>query len=112
MGKKDSLDIVTEQASLDVMYQSQNYTVLYKILRSASQHPWDEGWDNCTVLYELKEMQVLPSANRRFPEITGKDNLSVFLLRESEVPWMEAAAEKSLSTTVLDLQAWTYYKLY
>ena len=25
-------------------------------------------------------------SNRRFPEITGKDNLSVFLLRESEVP--------------------------
>ena len=25
-------------------------------------------------------------ANRRFPEITGKDNLTVFLLRESEVP--------------------------
>ena len=24
--------------------------------------------------------------NRRFPEITGEDNLSVFLLRESEVP--------------------------
>ena len=24
--------------------------------------------------------------NRGFPEITGKDNLSVFLLRESEVP--------------------------
>ena len=31
-----------------------------------------------------------------------------FLLRESEVPWMEAAAEKSRSATVLDLQAWTY----
>ena len=37
---------------------------------------------------------------------------SVFLLRESEVPWMEAAAEKSRSATVLDLQAWTYYNLY
>ena len=27
------------------------------------------------------------STNRRFPEITGEDNLSVFVLRESEVPW-------------------------
>ena len=50
--------------------------------------------------------------NRRFPEITGKDNLTVFLLRESEVPWMEAAAEKCRSVTVLDLQAWTCYNLY
>ena len=49
----------------------------------------------------------LQFSNRRFPEITG-----VFLLRESEVPWMEAAAEKSRSATVLDLLAWTYYNLY
>ena len=51
--------------------------------------------------------------NRRFPEVTGKDNLtSVFLRRESEVPWMEAASERSRSAAVLDLQAWTYYSLY
>ena len=50
--------------------------------------------------------------NRRFPEITGADNLTVFLLLESDVPGMEAAAEKSRSVTVLDIQAWTYYNLY
>ena len=46
--------------------------------------------------------------NRRFPEITGKDNLTVF----SYSGRVEAAAEKSRSATVLDLQAWTYYNLY
>ena len=40
------------------------------------------------------------SSNRRFPEITGEDNLTVFLLWESEVPWMEVAAEKSRSAEI------------
>ena len=52
---------------------------------------------------------TVSATNRRFPEITGKDNLT---LLDSEVPWMEAAAEKSWSVTVLDLQTWTYYNLY
>ena len=38
--------------------------------------------------------------------------MTVFLLWESEVPWMEVASEKSQSATVLDLQAWTFYNLY
>ena len=42
------------------------------------------------------------SSNRRFPEITGKDNLTVFSY-SGRVPWMKAAAEKSRSGTVLDL---------
>ena len=33
----------------------------------------------------MNSLDVL-SHNRRFPEITGEDNLTVFLLRESEVP--------------------------
>ena len=47
-------------------------------------------------------------SNRWFLEITGKDNLTVF----SYSGRMEAAAEKSRSATVLDLQAWTYDNLY
>ena len=54
----------------------------------------------------------LSTDNIWFLEITGEDNLTVFLLRESEVPWVEAAAEMSRSVTVLDLRAWTYYNLY
>ena len=52
--------------------------------------------------------------NRPFPETTGEDNLTVFSYSgtESEVPWMEAAAEKSWSVIVLDLEAWTYYNIY
>ena len=50
--------------------------------------------------------------NRRFPEITGKDNLTVFSYsgRVKSPEWRQAA-EKSRSATVLDLQAWTYYNL-
>ena len=55
---------------------------------------------------------VALTLNRRFPELTGEDNLTVFLLQESEVPWMEVAAEKSRSATLWDLQAWTCYNLY
>ena len=41
------------------------------------------------------EAQPRHSTNRRFPEITGEDNLSVFLLRESEVPWMEVQRRRT-----------------
>ena len=51
--------------------------------------------------------------NRRFPEITGKDNLTVFSYSgRVKSPEWRRAAEKSRSATVLDLQAWTYYNLY
>ena len=57
-------------------------------------------------------MTVLFLKNRWFPEITSEDNLTVFLLRESEVPWMEVATEKSQSVSLWDLQAMTFYNLY
>ena len=72
-------------------------------------------WSLRTLYLHACQVRVIAGdsgLNRRFPEITGKDNLTVFLLQESEVPCMEAAAEKSRSATVLDLQAWTYYNLY
>ena len=86
--------------------------------RGGQQHPeWVAVTDTSAPAWQyfwhLNEKQVVGCrTNWWFPEITGKDNLTVFLLWESEVPWMEAAAEKSRSATVLDLQAWTYYNLY
>ena len=50
---------------------------------------------SATVTYVVKLSSSLhcPIAKRlfrkQFPEITGEDNLTVFLLRESEVPWIE-----------------------
>ena len=41
-----------------------------------------------------------------------KTNICRTHYRESEVPWMEVAVEKSRSAILWDLQAWTYYNLY
>ena len=50
--------------------------------------------------------------NRRFPEIKRKANLTVFSYSWEWSPWMEAAAEKSRSATVLDIQGMDVYNLY
>ena len=50
--------------------------------------------------------------NRRFPEITGEDNLAVFSYsgRVKSPEWRRQWRTADLR--VFDLQAWTYYNLY
>ena len=62
---------------------------------------------------EKKDKDTDSATNRRFPEITGKDNLTVFSYsgRVKSPEWRRQLRRADLRH-VLDLQAWTYYNLY
>ena len=88
-----------------------------------AHHPLEEGQVQVTFPGEVVHSGIGPQlfvvtwrrarSIRRFPEITAKDNLTVFSYSgRVKSPEMEAAAEKSRSATVSDLQAWTCYYLY
>ena len=67
-------------------------------------------------LHALCKIHSSTQKNRRFPEITDDDNLTMFSssgrVKSPEWRWQQRRAEKSWSATLWDLQAWTYCNIY